>query len=173
MLLRRLPCGAAWAPPVLAGGREARPRRGKEDGGWRGRKDRSLGLTLSQAGDRPRPRLLCGRAVFTRLIGHPDFLFSSPEAVGAWCAMGTLGDGAFGPGRCVPGGGEVSALHSQRCTTLSVPVYISFVAFLVDTPHRVALECRFGEVGLFADSFIVLLQVWGMKTPHLCTLCCS
>lgn len=61
---------------------------------------------------------------------------------------------AFGlvSGRSLPGEGEVPGLHSQRRTTLSVPVCISFVAFLAETPHRVASESWFGEVRLFADS---------------------
>lgn len=43
VLLRLLQCCAAWAPPAGAGHGEAGPRRRKEDGGWRGRKDRRLG----------------------------------------------------------------------------------------------------------------------------------
>lgn len=66
--------------------------------------------------------------------------------------MGTLGEGAFGSDPSLPGGGEAPGLHSQQWTTLSVPVWISFVAFLAETPHRVASESWFGEVRLFAHS---------------------
>lgn len=64
VLLRRC---AAWAPPARAGRREAGARRREEEGGWRGRRIAAWDPFPSQAGDRPRPRLSCGRAVFILL----------------------------------------------------------------------------------------------------------